>query len=54
MGRVELRKGFLATRLHISVAITRSFVTSFMRVGHLFHDADTLHFILNVSVLFLL
>lgn len=54
MGRVELRKGFLATRLHISIAIRRSFVTSFTRLEHLFHDAEILHFMLNVSVLFLL
>lgn len=45
MGRVELRKGFLATRLHIPIAL-RSFVTSFMEVEHLFHYAE-IHFILS-------
>lgn len=34
MGRVELRKGFLATRPHISVAIRGNFVPYFMGVEH--------------------
>lgn len=35
MRGVELERDFLATRLHISVAIRGSFVTYFMGVEHL-------------------
>lgn len=51
MGRVELKKGFLATRPHISVAIRGNFVTYFIGVEHLlwigvfFYYAEILHFI---------